>query len=303
MISFVIPTYNAEKTIEKAINSILNQEKSDLEYEIIVVNDSSKDQTNEVMKRFEKNEKIRYFIKESNTGLSDTRNYGIDKAKGEYLIFVDSDDYISKTLLKDIEPYIKQNIDLIKWTPIFVDENDNELRKIETVQFENVKGEQGFNLLFGKDNLIECAWNYAVKKDIMIKFPVGMYHEDYAIMPLVILNAKSMVSIGKYEYYYVQSKNSIMRNKDKEKTIKKLQDKLTHYDNLVKKVDNIKVEKITKENLKIFATNALLVVVHELEKKEKKWFEKELKTRKIAKNIKVRNIKQLIKRLILEVKY
>lgn len=303
MISFVIPTYNAEKTIEKAINSILNQEKSDLEYEIIVVNDSSKDQTNEVMKRFEKNEKIRYFIKESNTGLSDTRNYGIDKAKGEYLIFVDSDDYISKTLLKDIEPYIKQNIDLIKWTPIFVDENDNELRKIETVQFENVKGEQGFNLLFGKDNLIECAWNYAVKKDIMIKFPVGMYHEDYAIMPLVILNAKSMVSIGKYEYYYVQSKNSIMRNKDKEKTIKKLQDKLTHYDNLVKKVDNIKVEKITKENLKIFATNALLVVVPELEKEEKKWFEKELKTRKIAKNIKVRNIKQLIKRLILEVKY
>lgn len=303
MISFIIPTYNAEKTIEKAINSILNQEKSGLEYEIIVVNDSSKDQTNEVMKRFEKNEKIRYFIKESNTGLSDTRNYGINKAKGEYLIFVDSDDYISKTLLKDIEPYIKQNIDLIKWTPIFVDENDNELSKIETVQFENVKGEQGFNLLFGKDNLIECAWNYAVKKDIMIKFPVGMYHEDYAIMPLVILNAKSMVSIGKYEYYYVQSKNSIMRSNDKEKTIKKLQDKLTHYDNLVKEVDNIKVEKITKENLKIFATNALLVVVPELEKEEKKWFEKELKTRKIAKNIKVRNIKQLIKRLILEVKY
>ena len=170
MISFIIPAYNAENTIERAINSILNQENTSLEYEIIVVNDGSIDNIDEKMKNFKENSKIKYFKKE-NTGVADTRNYGVEKSKGEYIIFVDSDDYISKTLLQDIEKYIKDNIELIKWNPIFVDENQNEISKQESVFFEKVTGEQGFNLLFGKDNLIDCLWNYAIKKDIMLKFP------------------------------------------------------------------------------------------------------------------------------------
>ena len=104
MISFIIPTYNAEKTIENTINSILMQEKSDIEYEIIVVNDGSTDNTDKVMQKFNENTKVKYFTKE-NKGVADTRNYGVNKASGEYIIFVDSDDYISKDLLKDIESY------------------------------------------------------------------------------------------------------------------------------------------------------------------------------------------------------
>jgi glycosyltransferase involved in cell wall biosynthesis len=302
MISFIIPTYNAEKTIENTINSILMQEKSDIEYEIIVVNDGSTDNTDKVMQKFNENTKVKYFTKE-NKGVADTRNYGVNKASGEYIIFVDSDDYISKDLLKDIESYIRQGIELIKWNPIFVDENKNELTRSTNIVFEDVTGEQGFNLLFGKDNLIDCLWNYAIKKEIMLKFPTGTYHEDFAVMPLIMLKAKSMTAIDKYEYYYVQSKNSIMRNENKDNTIKKLQDKLNHYDNLIKEANNMKLEKVTKENLAIFATNALLVVVPELERENKRWFKKGLKTRNIAKNIKVRNFKQLIKRLILEIKY
>ena len=302
MISFIIPTYNAEKTIENTINSILMQEKSDIEYEIIVVNDGSTDNTDKVMQKFNENTKVKYFTKE-NKGVADTRNYGVNKASGEYIIFVDSDDYISKDLLKDIESYIRQGIELIKWNPIFVDENKYELTRSTNIVFEDVTGEQGFNLLFGKDNLIDCLWNYAIKKEIMLKFPTGTYHEDFAVMPLIMLKAKSMTAIDKYEYYYVQSKNSIMRNENKDNTIKKLQDKLNHYDNLIKEANNMKLEKVTKENLAIFATNALLVVVPELERENKRWFKKGLKTRNIAKNIKVRNFKQLIKRLILEIKY
>lgn len=112
-----------------------------------------------------------------------------------------------------------------------------------------------------------------------------------------------MVAIDKYEYYYVQSKNSIMRNENADKTRKKLEDKLTHYDNLIKKANKMPIDKLTKENLAIFATNSLLVVVPELDEKNKEWFKKGLKERKIAKNIKIRNFKQLIKRLILEIKY
>ena len=302
MISFIIPAYNAGKTIGRTIKSIVSQEGTSMDYEVIVVDDGSDDDLRERVEEFKENKRIKYFYKDNN-GVSDARNYGVNQASGEYIIFVDSDDYISKTLLKDIELYINQDIDLIKWRPLFVDEEGNILRKEGSNSFNKVSGEKGFNLLFGKDNLIDCLWNYAIKKELMLEFPSGMYHEDFATMPLIILRANTMISINKYEYYYVQSQNSIMRNENEEMKRKKLQDKLVHFDNLLKEAKKLPIKKVTKENLAIFATNSLLAVIEDLDEENKIWFEKELKLRKIAKNIKVRNFKQFIKRIILEVKY
>lgn len=170
MISFIIPAYNSEKTIKKAILSILKQKETDIEYEIIVVDDGSTDKTDTVMKKFKNENKVRYYVKE-NSGVAGTRNLGVAKAKGDYIIFVDSDDFISKTLLKDIKPYIKKDIDLIKWNCTIVDEEHNLIDKPNSAQFGRVTGEEGFNLLFGKDNFIDCLWNYAIKKSIIEKFP------------------------------------------------------------------------------------------------------------------------------------
>lgn len=222
---------------------------------------------------------------------------------GEYIIFVDSDDYISKTLLKDIETYILDSIDLIKWNPVFVNENKEEISREPAISFEKTTGEEGFNKLFGKEKLIDVLWNYAIKKEVMLKFPEGTYHEDFAVMPLIILKSKSIISLDKYEYYYVQTKNSIMRNENLEKTKKKLQDKLQHFDNLIKESNNINIKEITKQNLQIFATNSLLIVISELDEKNKSFFKNELKKRKIYKYIKIRNIKQLLKKIILIIKY
>ena len=301
MISFIIPSYNSANTIKKAIESILNQ-NANIRYEIIVVDDGSSDNTEEVLKVYENNQKIKFY-KKANSGVADTRNYGVSKATGDYIIFVDSDDYISENLLNDIEPYLLQNIELIKWNPIFVDENKNEILKPASVAFKKVTGEQGFNILFGRDNLIDCLWNYAIKKELIMEFPTGTYHEDFATMPLIILKAKSFVSIDKREYYYVQSNNSIMRNKDYDKTRKKLNDKLNHFDNLIKKSSEMSIQKQTKENFAIFATNSMLAVVKDLDEKEKKYYTNELKKRKISKYIKARNIKQIIKKIILSFKY
>ena len=302
MISFIIPAYNACKTIERAVNSIINQEGTNIDYEVIVVDDGSDDDLKEKMEEFKNEKRVKYFYKE-NTGVSDTRNYGVNQAIGEYIIFVDSDDYISKDLLKDIEPYINNEIELIKWKPVFVDEEGNIIKKEEGYSFNKVSGEKGFNLLFGKDNLIDCLWNYAIKKELVLEFPKGMYHEDFATMPLIILKAKTMVSINKYEYFYVQSQNSIMRNQNEEMERKKLQDKLVHYDNLIRASKKMPIKRIAKENLAIFATNSLLAVVPDLDEENKIWFENELEERKIAKNIKIRSFKQFIKRIILEMKY
>ena len=300
MISFIIPAYNARKTIGKAIESILNQEKSDIDYEIIVVDDGSNDNLKDELEKYEN--KIRYFYKE-NSGVSDARNLGVKMSKGEYIIFVDSDYYIFRSLLKDIQEYINKKIELIKWNPVFVDADGNRLKQEKSVKFEMTTGEDGFNLLFGKDNLIDCLWNYAIKKSFMMEFPSKMYHEDFRTMPLMILKAKSMVSIDRYEYFYVQSQNSIMRNADIQKEQKKIEDKITHYDNIMKELEKMNLNKRTKENVAIFITNSLLTGISDLNEENRNWAIKELKRRKVAKNIKIRNFKQLIKRIILEIKY
>ena len=300
MISFIVPVFNSAKTIENTLQTILCQ-KSNIIYEVIVVNDGSTDNIDDIMQKFNQEPRISYYKKE-NSGVASTRNFGVEKAKGEYIIFVDSDDYISKYLISDIEKYIIQGIDLIKWNPIFVDENKKEIKIPRSVFFENVTGEDGFNLLFGNDDLIDCLWNYAIKKELMVQFPAGTYHEDFRTMPFIILNAKTMVSIEKREYFYVQSKNSIMRSKDEEKTKKKLEDKLRHFDYIIEESEKLNIKKTTKENLKIWATNSMIAVISELEKVNKTYYKKELKKRKIYKHIKVRNIKQLIKKIVLMVR-
>ena len=138
----------------------------------------------------------------------------------------------------------------------------------------------------------------------MLEFPEGTYHEDFAIMPLIMLNAKTMVITDKLEYYYVQTEDSIMRGNDAKKQKKKIKDILKHYDNLIES-SNKKEElsETTKENVAIFATNSLLAVEKDLEGNNKDFFQKELKKRRVYKNIKPRNLKQLAKRIMLKLKY
>ncbi len=304
MVSFIIPAFNASKTIKRAINSILNQNVQDLDFEIIIVDDGSDDDLRKVINEYSPSDLkyIRYYKKE-NEGVAEARNFGVKKAKGDYIIFVDSDDYVSRKLLKDIKKYIKKGYDLIKWSAIIVDENDEKLEEPEENELVSVSGEEGFNLLYGTDKLMVCLWNYAIKKDIMLEFTKGEFHEDFEIMPLIILKAEKMIITDKKEYFYVQSKNSIMRNNDKKKEKKKLQDMLKHYDSLIKKSSEMDIADYTKENVAIFATYALIVVVNDIEGKNKEYYLSEIKKRKVYKNIKVRGIKSLIKRILYSIKY
>ena len=99
----------------------------------------------------------------------------------------------------------------------------------------------------------------------------------------------------------MQSKNSVTRNGDYDKTVKKVFDTLIQYDNMINKIKSYKVSDKVKEDVKIFYTNSILLRVNHLQEKERKKFIKEIRKRKMTKNIKVRNIKQLLKRIILEI--
>ncbi len=115
MISVIIPAYNAEKTIKKCLDSILNQTYDD--YEIIVVNDGSVDQTSVTLESYKKS--VRYYETE-NHGVSSARNFGLSKAKGDWITFVDSDDWIEKKMFENVIKIINNNTDIVM-TNIYYD--------------------------------------------------------------------------------------------------------------------------------------------------------------------------------------
>ena len=299
MISIIITAYNAEKTIERCLNSILENEYND--YEIILVNDGSKDKTEKIVELFA-TDKIKYFSKK-NTGVADSGNYGIEKAKGEYITFVDSDDYVNNNYFENLDKYMKNGIDVIKRKATIINETNGEKNKIEGPTFETVTGEEAFNTLCFKDIYLDTLWSYIIKKSLITEnnlyFETGKYHEDFGMIPLMLLKAKQVVSTNDYVYNYVQTDGSIMRDNDEQKTIKKSQDVLYHFDNILEKTKLYNISEKTKENVKIYCTNAILLKVKELKGQAKNEYIKELKKRKIYKNIKIRNIKQLVKKLLL----
>ena len=319
-VSIIVPVYNTGAKLKKCLDSLVNQTVKDIE--IIIINDGSTDNSEEVIKEYIKNNskenedktesnssensnsvKIEFYSKE-NEGIAKTRNYGIEKANSDYILFVDSDDYIDVKLVEKLLPYIEQNIDLIKFKLQRVNENGEILEKTDGPVFEKTTGQEGFNKLYSQDVLLDSPCVYLMKKELFKKNNFTFkrtYHEDFGLMPLVIVSAKDIVSTPYYLYSYVQSSNSLMRNDDYSKTLKKIEDVWFHYDNAMNKIEKMNLEKTTKENIKIYYTNATILKIYELKEEDQKKFIEEIKERKMYKNIKPRNLKQLIKRYLLKI--
>jgi glycosyltransferase involved in cell wall biosynthesis len=130
MISLVITAYNYDKYIERAIRSALDQSLDELNYEIIVVNDASTDFTKDVLENYK--DEVRIFNLEKNLGLAGARNFGIRKAKGQFVTFLDADDYIHKDLLFVQKLFLEQNnyIDAVSTDYYFVDEKGSHLQHV-----------------------------------------------------------------------------------------------------------------------------------------------------------------------------
>ena len=325
-VSIIVPVYNTGDKLKKCLDSLVNQTIKDIE--IIIINDGSTDNSEKIIKEYIANYKkqkqydskenenktknnssednnsveIEFYSKE-NEGIAKTRNYGIEKANSDYILFVDSDDYIDLKLVEKLLPYIEQDIDLIKFKLQRVNENGEILEKTDGPVFEKTTGQEGFNKLYSQDVLLDSPCVYLIKKELFKKNNFTFkrtYHEDFGLMPLVIVSAKDIVSTPYYLYSYVQSSNSLMRNDDYNKTLKRIEDVWFHYDNSMNQIEKMNLEKTTKENIKIYYTNAVILKIYELKEEDQKQFIKEIKKRKMYKNIKPRNLKQLIKRYLLK---
>ncbi len=305
-ISVIIPVYNTEKYIKKCLESVKNQTYKN--YEIIIVNDGSTDDSEKIIKEWQEENKdvlVKYFYKE-NDGLSSARNFGIEKASGKYFMLLDSDDYLDINLFKNIEKYLNEEVDLIKIKMRTVNENGDIIEKIDGPVFEKCSGEEAFKKFVGKENFLDVACIYFYRRDFFVENnfqynTINKYHEDFGLTPLVVVNAKTLVSTDFFGYYYTQTNNSITRNKDYNKTIHKAQDVLAHYDNMLEKLKGYCLKKETEELLKAYYTNTVVLKTNELKEPEKTKFIKEIKARKMYKNIKARNFKQFIKRYLLKI--
>jgi len=303
-VSIIAPVYNTEKQLRKCLNSLVNQTYKDIE--IIVINDGSPDNSENIVSEYlvKFGQMIRYYSKE-NEGIAKTRNFGIEKATSDYILFIDTDDYIETDLVEKLIPYINMDVDMIKFKFTRVDENGNTILKSDGPVFETTTGEEAFNKLYCTDVVLDSPCLYLMKKKLFtdngFKFK-RTYHEDYGLIPLVILKARSFVSTNNYFYYYVQADNdSITRTSDYSRVVKKMEDALGHYDDAIVEIDKMDIRKETKENAKIYYTNAIILKLRTLEDKDKKFFIKEIKKRKMFKNIKIRNFKQLVKRILLSI--
>ncbi len=289
--SIIVPVYNVEKYIDKCLSSI--EKQTFRNFEVIIINDGSTDNSQIIVDKYVKTniDNFKSFIKE-NGGLSDARNYGIERATGEYLIFVDSDDYIDENFLEEINSKIEneKDLELIRIPKVTINEKNKVLEK-ENLSEKVLTGQEAFCELRKKKICIETAWSYCVKKSFWkendFKFPKSRVHEDFGTMINVILRAKKVGFINTTYYKYLIRENSIMTNTSKEKEVKKVYDKLYHYDIICKELNNIgNISDKTKDYCLEYISTAMFESYRKLDKNERKKYKEELKKRDIIRNIK-----------------
>lgn len=210
-ISIIVPAYNAEKYIEKCLDSLLNQTKKEIE--IILINDGSTDNTDNIIKKYDDSRIV--YIKNQNQGIGKTRNVGIERAKGKYIMFVDSDDYLEynacELLYNEAE---KKALDLVVCDFFCVKDEKTYVTKIPT--FDITTLEETPDLLVDVNS---APWNKLYLADLIkdkIKFVENLKYEDAPFVVEALKNAKQIGKLNMPLNYYVIHENSettILNNK------------------------------------------------------------------------------------------
>ena len=199
LISVIVPVYNVESYVAECIESIQNQTYMNLE--IILVNDGSTDASGDICDQYAAYDERIKVIHQENGGLSAARNTGIKAANGDYIAFVDSDDYVGLTLYEDMLKLLKEHdLDIIEFTA-FRDKNDGQL---EIYEKEDA-------LRLAMHDCFVAAWSKLYKRSAIgdVRFPVGRKFEDTATSYLYVANANRVGHINRCYYYYRLNPNSI----------------------------------------------------------------------------------------------
>lgn len=211
--SFIVPVYNVEKYLIRCLDSILNQTYQN--FEVIIVDDGSTDSSGSIVDIYKKKYPEQIIVEHQyNKGLGGARNTGIALAKGQYLLMVDSDDYISHRMLETIEQYLNKYDNDILIFDFVIEEEDGRQ------QVEHLHETTGYVQITQRQFLLETpsAWNKVYKaslfKNTDLRYPERIYYEDVAMSPCLAIYASNIGIINVPLYYYIQRNTSIIHTKD-----------------------------------------------------------------------------------------
>ena len=212
-VSIIIPVYNVQAYIERCLKSVTNQTYMNLE--IILIDDGSTDESGKICDEYAKKDKrIKCFHKQ-NGGLSSARNYAIKYITGNYVMYIDSDDWIKNNTIEVLVNLLEGNdFDIIEFGYQYVDENEKNIGKIEFHSSIINKTDEILKEFFYGRSITEVVWNKIYKAKLIkkIKFVEGRKYEDYMYTPEVLSQCNNIKIINDIFYYYLQRAGSIVNS-------------------------------------------------------------------------------------------
>ena len=216
--SVIVPVYKVEEYLEKCVQSILAQTERD--FELILVDDGSPDRCGALCDSLAQTDSRIRVIHQENQGLGGARNTGIREARGDWLLLVDSDDWIEpKILEKAMEAGLREEADLVMFAFRTVDEQGRELGVFR----EDMPKERGITLQEHKEALLTapCAWNKLYRRSFFqgtgLAYPPRVWYEDLRTTPKLMAKAGRMVFLDEVGYNYLQRQGSIMKSANLER--------------------------------------------------------------------------------------
>lgn len=248
-LSIIIPVYNTEKYLSKCIDSCLSNEADKNLYELIIIDDGSTDSSLSIAKDYEKQfPNIRVYT-QKNQRQGAARNNGLTKAKGEYIWFIDSDDWISDKAVDFVLKQIKKHqLDLLRFDSIDFFEKTEAYKKRPCL---HVAGElyNGHQLLVENEFSV-CVPFYIFKKDFFhrnnLKFEAGMFYEDNEFMLKVLENTSSFMYVKEALYYVNKTDNSSTRSQDLSRNFDLIKVIRSH-------IEYVESKKLKDELVKVFS--------------------------------------------------
>lgn len=261
-LSIIVSVYNTEKYVSKCIDAILNQTYQNIE--LIIINDGSTDNSLNVIKKYFNDKRVKFIDNQINKGLSYSRNIGLKEASGNYVGFIDSDDFIDSNYYESLmDSIINEQADMaicdmkFKYTGI----DEHELLVPCSPEYP-----------FNKVNVIDCgiaasACNKVFKKELIMKyeFAEGKVNEDIAVVIPAIVNAKKVVYTPDVYYYYMQRNNSMQNSRFQDKRF----DIFIGVDDTLKRIENCPDYDKIKDAI---VYNQIIVILSNIIPKEKNLF-------------------------------
>lgn len=220
LVSIIIPIYNVEKYLEKCIKSIINQTYRNLE--IILINDGSTDESAKICEEYKKLDNRIEFINKKNGGAASAKNEGLKMATGDYITFVDSDDFIEPDMIEYMVNTIKKyNSDIVQCSFTNLYKNTEKIKQ-DTIVEQKISSKDFLALFLTKWDS-SLFWNKLFKREIIenVFFKEGRCIDDEFFTYKCVINSKSIVTSNKIVYNYRMRKSGLMKSKSSQKQILK----------------------------------------------------------------------------------